>query len=214
MKNLEKVLHLPLLKTGFNLQLFGEDDGAGDPEGTGEELKDPEGTGDDPDEKKEKKYSDDDVDRIIAEKFAKWEKKQQEEQKKQKEADRLKNMTEQEKRDHEFKKLQDRIAKYEQQEAVSAMTKVARSMLNDENITVNDELLANLIAEDADATKANVENFVKIFNEAVKKEVAKQLRQDPPKRGSASKITKEEILKIKSPTERQRLIRENMDLFK
>ena len=51
------------------------------------------------------------------------------------------------------------------------MTKVARGILNDSKIVVNDELLVNLVAEDAETTKANVENFVKNFNDAKNGEV-------------------------------------------
>lgn len=62
-------------------------------------------------------------------------------------------MTEQEKKDLEFKQLQEKIAKYEKQATLGEMSKVARSILADEEISVNDELLANLVSEDADTTK-------------------------------------------------------------
>ena len=92
-------------------------------------------------------------------------------------------------------------------------SKVARSILADEEISVNDELLANLVSEDADTTKANVENFAKIFKAAVQKEVAAKLRHEPPKKGSKTKMTKEEIFKVENTAERQKLISENMELF-
>lgn len=41
-----------------------------------------------------------------------------------------------------------------------------------------------------------------------------KLRGAPPKRGDASGITREQILAVKNRAERQRLINENMDLFK
>ena len=81
-------------------------------------------------------------------------------------------MTEEEKRKHEMEELQKKIAGYEKEKAIGAMTKVARGILNDSKIVVNDELLVNLVAEDAETTKANVENFVKNFNDAVQKAVA------------------------------------------
>lgn len=195
----------------LDLQLFAEGEGGEDPEGT----EDDEGQDGDPDDgsKGEKKYIDEDVDRIIGRKFAEWEKKQKKAEEKAKEAERLKNMTAQEKRDLEFKKLQDRIAKYEKRETLSEMTSVARGMLADNDITVNDELLNNLVTEDADTTKANVENFAKMFKSAVQKEVAAKLRHEPPKAGSRSKMTKEQIMAVKNTAERQKLINENIDLF-
>ena len=196
MKDLEK-----LLKNKFNLQLFADGD---DPEG---------GEGQDG-EKNTKKYSDEDVNKIIVKKFAEWEKKQAKKTKENQEAERLKNMSEQEKRDHEFKELQNKIANYEKQEALGKMTKVARSILSEQEINVNDELLSNLVTEDADTTKTNVENFAKMFKVAVQKEVSAKLRHEPPKKGSSAKLTKEDILKVQNRAERQKLIKEHMSLFK
>lgn len=208
MKDLEK-----LLKNKFNLQLFTDNDA---PEG-GEGNNDgdaPEGGEGQDGEKKTKKYSDEDVNKIIAKKIAEWEKKQEKKTKENQEAERLKNMSEQEKRDHEFKELQDKIANYEKQEALEKMTKVARSILSEQEINVNDELLSNLVTEDADTTKTNVENFAKMFKAAVQKEVAAKLRHEPPKKGSGTKLTKEDILKVQNRAERQKLIKEHMSLFK
>ena len=94
MKDLEKLLKLPLLKNKFDLQLFAEDSDNGD---DGEDpdnepntsLKD--GEGENP---SDKKYSDEDVDKLISKKFAEWEKERQKEEAKFKEAQKLKNMTE------------------------------------------------------------------------------------------------------------------------
>ena len=208
MKDLEK-----LLKNKFNLQLFADDDA---PEGEESNNDDdaPEGGEDQDSEKNTKKYSDEDVNKIIVKKFAEWEKKQEKKTKENQEAERLKNMSEQEKRDHEFKELQAKIANYEKQEALGKMTKVARSILSEQEINVNDELLSNLVTEDADTTKTNVENFAKMFKAAVQKEVAAKLRHEPPKKGSGAKLTKEDILKVQNRAERQKLIKEHMSLFK
>lgn len=215
MKDLEKLLKLPLLKNRFDLQLFTDDGGDDNNDSGNEPDNDPNNPseGDDPDDKT-KKYSDEDVDKLISKKFAEWEKKRQKEEAKIKEAEKLKNMTAQEKKDLEFKQLQKKIANYEKQATLSEMSKVARSILADEEISVNDELLTNLVSEDADTTKANVENFAKIFKAAVQKEVAAKLHHEPPKKGSKSKMTKEDILKVENTAERQKLIKENMDLFK
>lgn len=147
-KELEK-----LLKRNLNLQLFADDGGKG---GSG---------GDDPEDKpgddgkEDKKYTDEDVNNIINRKFAEWEKRQKEKSAKAAEAERLKNMTEEEKRKHEMEELQRKLPGYEKEKAIGAMTKVARGILNDSKIVVNDELLGNLVAEDAETTKSNVESF-------------------------------------------------------
>ena len=208
MKVLEK-----LLKNKFNLQLFADDDAPEGGEGNNDDDAPEGGEGQDS-EKNTKKYSDEDVNTIIVKKFAEWEKKQEKKTKENQEAERLKNMSEQEKRDHEFKELQAKIANYEKQEALGKMTKVARSILSEQEINVNDELLSNLVTEDADTTKTNVENFAKMFKAAVQKEVAAKLRHEPPKKGSGAKLTKEDILKVQNRAERQKLIKEHMSLFK
>ena len=208
-KELEELLKLSH-KRNFNLQLFADDGGEGGSGGTD----DPEDKSGD-DEKEDKKYTDEDVNNIINRKFAEWEKRQKEKSAKAAEAERLKNMTEEEKRKHEMEELQKKIAGYEKEKAIGAMTKVARGILNDSKIVVNDELLGNLVAEDAETTKTNVENFVKNFNDAVQKAVAEALIGKTPRLKDGSKeLTKEDILKIKNRSERQKAMAEHPELFR
>ena len=208
-KELEELLKLSH-KRNFNLQLFADDGGEGGSGGTD----DPEDKPDD-DGKEDKKYTDEDVNNIINRKFAEWVKRQKEKSAKAAEAERLKNMTEEEKRKHEMEELQKKIAGYEKEKAIGAMTKVARGILNDSKIVVNDELLGNLVAEDAETTKTNVENFVKNFNDAVQKAVAEALRGKTPRLKDGSKeLTKEDILKIKNRSERQKAMAEHPELFR
>ena len=207
-KELEELLKLSH-KRNFNLQLFADDGGEGGSGGT-DDPEDKSGN----DEKEDKKYTDEDVNNIINRKFAEWEKRQKEKSAKAAEAERLKNMTEEEKRKHEMEELQKKIAGYEKEKAIGAMTKVARGILNDSKIVVNDELLVNLVAEDAETT-TNVENFVKNFNDAVQKAVAEALRGKTPRLKDGSKeLTKEDILKIKNRTERQKAMAEHPELFR
>lgn len=206
------------LEKAFYLQLFAEDsEGGGDDVDNAESPENSDNTNGDSGSKSggnEKKYSDKDVDTIISKKFADWEKRQQKAIKDAQEAERLKTMTEQEKRDHELKQLKEKIAGYEHKETLSGMAKVARSILADQEITISDELLSNLVTDNADDTKNNVQSFAKLFKTAVQKEVAAKLRHDEPKKGGKSQITREQILKIKDPIERKRLIAKNLNLFK
>ncbi len=95
------------------------------------------------------------------------------------------------------------------------MSKEARKILSGEGISVTDELLNVLVSDDAETTNNAVKSFADMFNKAVSEAVKKQLGNNkPPKTGGASGLTKEDILKVQNRAERQRLIRENMDLFR
>lgn len=95
------------------------------------------------------------------------------------------------------------------------MAKTARKMLTDEEINVPDEIIMNLVSDDAEKTKESVEAFAKVFKEAVQSAVKEALKGAPPKTGTggSGSITKEQINAIKDPTERQRMIAENIQLY-
>ena len=164
-----------------------------------------------PDPKPVPKYTDGDLDRIFDKKFARMMEKHQKELD---EARRLTEMNAQERAEHENKKLQEQVQELLRKEAVSEMTKSARAMLSEKNINIGDDLLSVLVSEDADKTKKSVENFIFLFESAVNKSVKDALKGESPKTGGASGLTKEQIMKVKDRTERQRLIQENMHLFK
>ena len=191
----------------FDLQMFAEDgDNGGDDADTPE--KQPNQPGNDP--KPAAKYTDEDVDRILNKKFAEWQKNQE---KKVSEAERLSKMTAEEKANERIKQLEERLAAADREKAVAAMSRQARAILSEKNINVNDELLANLVADDADATKANCENFISLFNSAVEKAVKERVKGDTPKTGTSSGMTKEQILAIPNRAERQRMMKEHKELF-
>lgn len=191
----------------FDLQMFAEDGDNG-----GADSDTPEKQSNEPgkDPKPAAKYTDEDVDKILNKKFAEWQKNQE---KKVSEAERLSKMTAEEKANERIKQLEERLAAADKEKAVAAMSRQARAILAEKNINVNDELLANLVADDAEATKANCENFISLFTAAVEKVVKEKVKGDTPKAGSSSGITKEQILKIQNRAERQRLMAEHKDLF-
>ena len=193
----------------FDLQMFADDTDTG---GTADTPENPTTQTKEPDEPKAvPKYTDDDVDRLIERKFAEWQKKQE---KKTTEAERLGRMTAEEKANERIKAMEDKLREYETNAARTEMTKQARAILQDKGINVGDALLANLIADDADATKASVEAFVSLFQSTVEKAVKDAVKGETPKTGSANTgITKEQIMAVANRTERQRLISENMHLF-
>lgn len=142
--------------------------------------------------KAEAKYTDADLDRIISKKFAEMQSKKEKEVA---EAKKLAEMNAQEQAEYKLQEANKRIAEFERKEALAEMTKTARAMLADSNITVSDDLLAMMVSTDAATTKAAIDSFTKMYNEAVENKVKERLRGETPKRGSASDIPVSEIQK-------------------
>lgn len=200
------------------LQLFADDPAPSDPKPgnlTDPKPADPKPGDPDPDPKQgepQKKYTDADVDKIINRKFAEWEKKQQA---KVDEATKLAEMNAQEKAEYKASQLEAELNKLKEKDTLAEMSKTARKMLSEEDINIPDELLSHLVSTDAEDTKNTVQAFAKLFKDAVQDAVKDKLKGNPPKRGTGGKgtVTREQILAIKNPSERQRMIAEHMDLF-
>lgn len=198
-----------MIKRVFNLQLFAEPT-------TAEPAKEAEPAKAEPTEKKaveDKKYTDEDVDKIINRKFAEWEKKQQ---KAVAEAEKLANMNATQKAEYEKEQLQKELDALKKKDALAEMTKISRKMLDEKNIRVSDELLSIMVTTDAEETKKAIDAFAKSFNEAVEAAVKEKLRGEPPKKGTGSgtvAMTKEQIMAIKDPELRQKKMLENRKLF-
>lgn len=131
------------------------------------------------------------------------------------EAEKLAQMTSEEKEKYRADKAEKELADLKRQIALGDMAKTARKMLSDEQITLPDEIIINLVSDDAEKTKEAVEGFSKAFKEAVNAAVKEALRGNPPKAGTggAKPITKDEIMAVKDRAERQKLIAENPQLF-
>lgn len=196
----------------FCLQLFADENSS---ENESTETKDTQSTeGQDNQEKdksSEKKYSDKDLDAILDKRFARWKADQEKEKK---EAKRLADMNAQERAEAERDKVQKELDELKAKNAIAEMTNEARKMCTEHNINVGDDLLSVLVNQDADKTKKAVDAFVKMFESEVEKAVKEKLKGNGPKRGGSNKgVTRESILNITDPMERQRMIAENMDLF-
>lgn len=201
----------------INLQLFAEDTTSTDTKGTGEgtETDTTADTGKKTDDNKpdsKPKYTDEDVNKLIDQKFAEWQKKKQKEVD---EAKRLAEMNAQEKAEYERDQLKKELDSLKKQASLSEMTKTARKMLSDDGITISDELLSMMVSESAEDTKSAIDGFAKAFKEAVENAVKERLRGNPPRKGSGSApvMTKEQIMAIKDPELRQKKMLENRDLF-
>lgn len=203
------------IRIPFNLQLFAEDgaDGGDDGSDDGDD-----GSDDDDDKggEPEKKYTDADIDKIVKERLARERKAAEKKARQQAEAEKLKNMTAAEKRDAEFEEMKARLATLEAEKNQASMLSTASDILKDAGINVSSKLVGHLIAETADETKANVDEFVKLYNDAVNKGIKAAMKASGsnPKKGGTSTLTKEDIMKVKNNFERQKLINENMHLFR
>ena len=130
------------------------------------------------------------------------------------EAEKLAKMSKEEKALYKAQQLEKELADLKRKNALSEMTSTARKMLAEDSIVVADELLNNIVYEDAEKTKESVEAFKRMYKAAVQDGIKKQLTGRAPSKGSSNSITKEQILEVKDPAERQRLIAENMSLFR
>lgn len=163
-------------------------------------------------EQSEKKYTDEDVNQIINSKFKKW---KMEQEKKISEAQKLAQMDEAEKAEYERKQLEEELKKLRSEKTKSEMISVSRKMLQENNVSISDDLISSIITEDADKTKENINAFIENFNAAVEKEVNERLKSTPPKRMSNNKtLSKKDIFDVKDAVERRKLIAANMELFR
>lgn len=164
----------------------------------------------------EKKYTDADVDRMLNDKFAKWQAKHQ---KDVDEATKLANMSAEEKATEWEKKYNDLLAENHR----ATLTAEATKLLANDGITgVTENTIKALVATDAETTKANVQAFSKNVLELANAIAKDMNKRNTPKTGGIGKgndkasapITREQIDAIQDRNERQRLIAEHMDLYK
>lgn len=157
-----------------------------------------------------KKYTDDDVNRIVKDKLEKYKKKQAAELD---EAAKLAEMNAQQKAEYERDKLKQEIGELRAEIALSGMSKTARQMLKEHSINADDELISMLVAQDAETTKVNVDKFTKLFADAVERSVNERIKGKTPERHETARLSKAEILAVKDKQERRKLIAANIDLF-
>lgn len=134
----------------MNLQMFSDPEPEATPEPKGEpsEPTPP---------KPEPKYTDEDVDKIIAKRLDRWQKDQEA---KQKEAERLAAMSAEERANEEIKKLKAQIKTYEQAETRHAMAAQVEKELKEANLTVDANMVGMLVRDTAEETQAAIKTFV------------------------------------------------------
>lgn len=131
------------------------------------------------------------------------------------EAEKLAKMTSEEKADYRIRQLENELNGFKEKDTLAEMSKTARKMLAEEEINIPDELLSHLVTTDAEDTKNSVQAFAKLFKDAVQDAIKTKYKGEPPRKGTGGKdsLTKDQIMAVKDPVERQKLIAENMELF-
>ena len=163
-------------------------------------------------EKKGKFYTDEELNKLIDDKFAKWQKKKDAEIT---EAKKLAQMTAEEKIAFERDKIKAELEALKAANNRAEMEKTARSILQEDDVNVSDVIISHLVADDAETTSSNVKEFSKAFKAAVQKEVKAQLSGKSPRAGnSKTRYTEEEIRKETNPFKRQEMYRVNMGIKK
>ena len=208
--------YLDFLRLWFTAEEGNGESGNGNDAGKGSDGNDGDNGGKDTDDKDTPKYSQNDVDKmvdkIVAKRFARW---KAQEKASNDEAARLATMTAQERAEHERDKLQAELDDLKHKAVIADMEKTARGILTEDGIIVPDSIISHLVDEDAEQTAENVKVFAKAFKEAVADEVKRKLSHKTPAGGKgAGTITKAEIMKESDPIKRQKLIRDNMSLFR
>ena len=166
----------------------------------------------------DKTFTQDELDHIVQERVkravAKAQKDAEDKIKQaQSEGERLAKLTKDERaKEEEAKRLADLEAR-EKAIAVKELRIETQSLLSDEGLPI--EFLDVVMADTAESVKENIASIRKVFDEAVERRVNERLTQDKPRRGAtAGAMTKAEILAIKDVSERQKLIAENLELFR
>lgn len=163
------------------------------------------------DDPKEKTYTQAEVTDLIEKRLIREREKQK---KAASEAEKLAKMSAQEQAEYQRDEYQKELEELKAKLARADIKETARAMLAADNISIPDNLISAIITDNADSTQQAIKGFAAAFKEAVKTEVANRLKGNEPKASTQSNITKAEILAVKDPIERQKLIREHISLFR
>ena len=187
-------------KIPLNLQLFADEEAETEVDQTNVDAE----------KETEKTFTQDEVNKIVQDRLAKEKAKNE---KAQEEAKKLAKMNAEQKNQYMVEQLQKELEEYKTKEAKNDMIKEANSMLKEADINLPDEVVAMLIGDNAEDTKVCVDSFSKAFKTAVERAVNEKLKGKTPKQKSVAGLTRKDILSVKDRQERQRLIKENEELF-
>lgn len=137
----------------------------------------PEGESNEP----KKTFTQEQVNSFLKKEKLKWERNAA----KANEAERLKNMSDDERKDAIIEQLTKENEEYKAREAKSQMLKEVETSLKKANIDTS--FATFLVTEDADTTKENIDNFSKVWSKALEKAVNSKISGNTPKIGNPDK---------------------------
>lgn len=185
-------------KKGMNLQLFAEDepeeDSEEEPEDDEEDEKDEEG-----EKKKGRLYTKPELGAIVKKEVDKALKEQREKEKHKSEAQKLEDMSAEERKSYEEQQKENKMAELERKVARMELSKTASKLLKESDIDASEEVLDFVVGKDAEETKENIEKFVKIRDAiGLASEKARNTGKTPKvvTGGSKKDITKDDLVKM------------------
>lgn len=161
----------------------------------------------DPEKQSEKTFTQDEVNKIISDRLAR-------EKAKQEEADKLKKMNADEKKDYELEKVKSEADQAKAELAKYRMRDEARNLLSEAGAQITDSDIDLVVTAEAESTQANVKaltDLIKRVQDSTRKDL---LKGNTPRNSGSTSMSKEQIMAVKDPAKRQKLIAENIDLFR
>lgn len=154
------------------------------------------------------------VAKVLSKKQAEWqEAKDKELEEAKSEAAKLAKMSAEERKAEEDKAKQETLDKREKELNMREYRYEAKHQLEESGLP--DSFVDMVLSEDAETTKNNIGAIKAEFDKAIEAAVNERLKGNNPKAGGRpGALTKGEILKVADTVERQRLIAENINLFK
>lgn len=162
-------------------------------------------------QKPEAKYTDEDVNKIVSQKFAKWQKEKDEAIE---EAKKLEKMNKEQRDEHERKKLEEELAEYKRKDQYYSLSREATNMLHEHGITADDDLLGMIVKDTAEDTQSAVNSFVALFNTKVEEGVKQALSGKSPKvHAKNEKVISVEEFKNMTYPEKVQLKADNPEMY-
>ena len=165
---------------------------------------------------KEKTYTKDEVSEIVQTRLNRALKEQEEKiQAAKDEATKLAKMNAEQKRSYELEQATKRANEAEAKLAAIEMQNTARKMLAESGLTLSDEQLALVVTDDAETTKAKVDDLLAFARNVREQTLDEMMTGKTPKdKGSAKSITANKSFEEMSMQEIAQLKKDNPEQFK
>ncbi len=165
---------------------------------------------------KEKTYTKDEVSEIVQTRLNRALKEQEEKiQAAKDEATKLAKMNAEQKRSYELEQATKRANEAEAKLAAIEMQNTARKMLAESGLTLSDEQLALVVTDDAETTKAKVDDLLAFARNVREQTLDEMMTGKTPKdNGSAKSITTNKSFEEMSMQEIAQLKKDNLEQFK